>query len=117
MPGPYWCIRLSARSWNNRLYRLPPEKGSHLHIARSIYRYADARQTRVNWKKETTKGKEDEGKGRKEKKAKKNVKQKKRKRKIRITLKKDIKRNQGTDRKKNIMLADHKNCLQTALGS
>ena len=37
----------------NRLYRLPPKKDYHVYIARSICHYAYARQTQVNWKKET----------------------------------------------------------------
>ena len=44
------------------VYRLPPEKDYHvlhcyiyIYIARSTYRYAYARQTHINWKKEATK--------------------------------------------------------------
>ncbi len=61
MPGPYRCIRLITRAWENRLYRLPPKKDYHVYIARSTYHYAYARQTQVNWKKET-KNKEEKGK-------------------------------------------------------
>ena len=57
VPGPYWCIRLTTRAWTNRLYRLPPKKAYHVYIARSTYHYAYARQTKVNWKKETKKKK------------------------------------------------------------
>ena len=62
MPGPYRCIRLITRVCKNRLYRLPPKKDYHVYITRSIYHYAYARQTQVNWKKETKKRKEDKGK-------------------------------------------------------
>ena len=48
-----WCIRLITRAWKNRLYRLPPKKDYHVNITRSIYHYAYARQTQVNWKKGT----------------------------------------------------------------
>ena len=34
MPGPYRCIRLTARARKNRLYRLPPKKDCHVFIAR-----------------------------------------------------------------------------------
>ena len=62
MPGPYWCIRLTTRAWKNRLYRLPPKQDYHVYIARSTYHYAYARQSPVDWKKETKKRKEDKGK-------------------------------------------------------
>ena len=51
--GPYRCIRLITSAWKNRLYRLLPKKDYHVYITRSIYPYAYARQTQVNWKKET----------------------------------------------------------------
>ena len=57
VPGPYWCIRLTTRAWKNRPYRLPPRKDYHVHITRRTYHYAYARQTQVNWKKETNKKK------------------------------------------------------------
>ena len=53
VPGSYWCIRLTTRAWKNRLYRLPPKKCYHVYITRSAYHYAYARQTQVNWNKET----------------------------------------------------------------
>ena len=34
-PGPYWCIRLTTRAWENRLYRLPPKKGYYVYITRT----------------------------------------------------------------------------------
>ena len=89
VPGPYWCTRLATRAWKNRLYRLPPKKDYHVYITRSACHYwANARQTQVNWKKETKKrkykenkrqesekrkrkGKERKGKERKDKKSKK----------------------------------------------
>ena len=33
--GQVRCIRLITRAWKNRLYRLPPKKGYHVHITRS----------------------------------------------------------------------------------
>ena len=57
--------------WRNQLYRLPPKKDYHVYITRSIYHYAYARQTKVNWKKETKNKQEEKEKERKEKKAKK----------------------------------------------
>ena len=59
-----WCIRLITRAWKNRLYRLPPKKDYHVYITRSIYHYAYARQTQVNWKKETKNKQEEKGKER-----------------------------------------------------
>ena len=46
------------------IYRLPPKKDYHVYITRSIYHYAYARQTQVNWRKGTKKRKEDKGKER-----------------------------------------------------
>ena len=60
MPGPYRCIRLITRAWENRLYRLLTKKNYHVYITRGIYHYACAQQTQVNWKKETNK--EEKGK-------------------------------------------------------
>ena len=67
MPGPYWSIRITTRAWKNRLYRLPPKKEYQVYITRSVYHYAYARQTQVNWKKETKIRKLEKGKKRKEK--------------------------------------------------
>ena len=53
VPGPYWCMRVITRAWKSRLYRLPTKKDYHVYIARSTYHHAYARQTQVNWKKET----------------------------------------------------------------
>ena len=63
MPGPYRCIRLITRAWQNRLYRLPPKKDYHVYITRinSVHkdsapraadaaRYARARQGRMQLK-------------------------------------------------------------------
>ena len=68
-----------TRAWKKRLYRLPPNKDYHEYITRTIYRYAYARQTQVNWKKETKNKYEEKGKERKEKKAKKKTKKEKEK--------------------------------------
>ena len=54
----------------NILYRLPSRKDYHAYVTRSTYHYAYARQTQVNWKKETKKRKEEKGKERKENKLK-----------------------------------------------
>ena len=43
-------------------YRLPPNIDYHVYIALSNYPYAYARQTQINWQKETKKRKGDEGK-------------------------------------------------------
>ena len=70
--GPYWYIRRTTRaSKNSRLHRLPPRKDHHVYVTRGTYRYAYARQTQVNWKKEKTEKK------RKKKKRKRNRKGKK----------------------------------------
>ena len=90
----------------NRQYRLPPEKDYHidyiLHV-RSTYHYAYARQTRVNWKKETQKRPEDKGKRRKDKKAKKTKKERTEKR--RQEKKEKIRREEAPRRK-----GKRKNC-------
>ena len=44
-----WGIRLITRAWKNLLYRLPPKKDHHVYITRSIYHYAYARQTQVDF--------------------------------------------------------------------
>ena len=44
-----WGIRLINRAWKNLLYRLPPKKDHHVYITRSIYHYAYARQTQVDF--------------------------------------------------------------------
>ena len=94
-----------THAWRNRLYRLPPKKDYHVYITRinSIYHYAYARQTQVNWRKETKKRKEDKGKERKEKKAKqkKNEKGKERKEKDKKSKKRqDKKRKQGKEKRR-----------------
>ena len=95
VPGPYWCMRVTTRAWKyplyrfatqerlprniawkHRLYRLPHKKDYNVYIARSTYHYAYARQTQVNWKKETKKRKEDNGKERKDEEAKQKKKEK-----------------------------------------
>ena len=77
-----------------------------VYITRSIYHYAYARQTQVNWKKETKKIIEDRGNERKEKKAKKKRKRKKKERKTRKT-RKDKTRRGSKERKRG----KDKNCL------
>ena len=44
----------------------PRKTTKYVYITRSIYHYAYARQTQVNWKKKTKKRKEDKGKKRME---------------------------------------------------
>ena len=51
-------VSLLAPGKTAYLYRLPPKKDCHVYIARSTYHYAYARQTQVNWTKETKKRKE-----------------------------------------------------------
>ena len=47
-------IRLTTRAWKDQLYRLPLKKDYPVYIARSTcYHYAYARQTQVNWEKES----------------------------------------------------------------
>ena len=68
------AYELITHAWRDRLYRLPPNKDYHIYVTRIIYHYAYARQTQVNWRKETKKRKEDEGNKIKEKKAKQKTK-------------------------------------------
>ena len=70
------CVSLLAPEKNDYNNILPPKKDYHVYISRSIYHYAYARQTQVNWRKETKKRQEHKGKERKEKKAKKNERRK-----------------------------------------
>ena len=77
----------------------------HVYITRSIYHYAYARQTQVNWKKETKKKKEDKGKESKEKKAKKKTKKerKEKKRKYKESKKRpDNRRKQGKEKRRKM---------------
>ena len=83
-----WYIRLITRAWKNRLCRLPPKKDYQVYITRSIYHYAYARQTQVNWKKE-----------KKENKKRKERKEKRRKRKKKTKKEKEEKRRQEKQEK------------------
>ena len=81
--------------------------GYHVYIARSTYHHAYARQTQVNWKKETKKRKEDTRKERKEKTRKqKNEKGKKRKdKKSKKKRKNNTRRgSKGRKREKHVIL-------------
>ena len=93
---------------------MPPRKDYHVNITRSIYHYAYARQTQVNWRKEKKKRREDKGNNRKEKKAKQEEKKKERKeeRRQRKKSKKRLekKRKKGKE-KRTVIPADFKNWL------
>ena len=47
--GAYVSLLASVKT--DYVYRLPPKKDCHVYTTRSIYHYAYARQTQVNWKK------------------------------------------------------------------
>ena len=81
---------------------LATQKDYNAYIARSTYHYAYARQTHVNWKKETKKTKEDKGNERKDKKAKKTKKERK------LKERKEKTRRESKERKgeKYVILAD-----------
>ena len=80
MPGPYWCIRLTTRTWKNRIYRLPPKKDCHVHILhvvsitththdrrKSIGKKKQRKEKEMNEIKETTRRRKNEkGKERRE---------------------------------------------------
>ena len=68
-------------------------------VRRSTYHYAYARQTQVNWKKETNKIKNNKEKAR----------QKCEKRKRRGKTRKDNMRKQGKEKSKHVILADPRN--------
>ena len=122
VPGLYWYSYLLhtshySRLWRNRLYRLPPKKDYHVYITRSIYHYAYARQTHVNWKKK----RQITNKKRQEKEEKRR-KRKKRKKKKKITRKQENARQEeeakkGKENKMSNVLADFRNWLTTALVS
>ena len=93
------------------IYRLPPKKDYiqyHVYyITRSIYHYAYARHTQVNWKKETKK----EKKVNEKKKRKRNTKKEKKEKKIQEKQEKTRRQEDKarTGKKKNIILADPRN--------
>ena len=100
--------RLITRAWKNRLYRLPPKKHCHVHITRSIYHYAYARQTQVNQKRETKKGNKIKEKE-KRRTRKKNEKGKERKKKTKESKQENTRQEEEARKgkeKKNVILAD-----------
>ena len=103
MPGPYRCIRLINRAWENRLYLLPPKKDYHVYITRTKYLSLRIRTTDAKSIGKKNRRKEYKIKERKEKrrKKKKNEKGKKRKEKTREDKRRqDNKRKQGKEKRK-----------------
>ena len=80
-----------------------------VYITRSIFHYAYARQTQVNWKKEIKKRKEDKVKESKDKEAKKNENGKKRENTRKAKKDKTRRGSKGRKREKNVILADPRN--------
>ena len=106
--GAYVSLLAPAKTDYTR-YRLPPKKDYHVYIVRSTHHYAYARQTQVNWKKETKKRKEDEGKERKDKEAnKRERKGKKTKDKEKQEKTRQEEARKGKE-KKNVVPADPRN--------
>ena len=101
-------IRLTTRAWENRLYRLPPNKAYHVYFALvPITTHTHDRRKSIGKKKQRQDKKIKE---RKEKKAKKEQGKK------RKDKKRQEKKKQGKEKIKNVILADLEELTKDSIG-